>query len=593
MAAETERPPVGMKDPSAIAALRARSKPLYQDLKGIPLSADFLATQIPIMVPAGVNWNSWNRSEFGLAVPSLSHGRASTLALLDLKLQEHSVIQIEFADRYGNTFREINIKGNNFWDPSGRLVQNAHSDKPKHDVNGLFDAQYVDRSVRVSKLLRKHGVDTEWIFYVAKPAEYAVRTSAEPVNIKELRQYAAKTVFSQIDSDITPEEAYKKMEFAVMLRALKTSYRLSDAHPLTGEETEVLLKRHIKMHNRDTELKKKHSDDSLPFEAIDENDIERYITEVLPQRIARNLGKVHDLGIKWRYLHPGNISLLGELVDLDSPEGALIDDTDTNATIDDCMEDINSFIGSGKGSWFRSLAKSVSAKNGLDYFWDKFRDNFTETYLSTRNIAPDSFTELSFLLVGASEKRSSRDLKGGEIKSFIDNFFRDNHDELFNKRYLKNLAEVALTVDTLQASERQYLTLQIYLARLQHMNNSTMLNQLINPLRDVLAENETWIRDKIHVEQIPNAEEINIYLMLMSVIRYRYHFELMENRLKLDDSDLPKDRKIKAISRRWLKKAHSMGSTAYPTPNKLIDAFSFAILRSLYPSLDTEQPQTM
>lgn len=227
---------------------------------------------------------------------STNHGRSYELQTGE---REPGIL---FADKYGNVYASINLKGNNLAEP---WLELSHSLPGNIRVQGLQQDDAIGRVIAASRLLRANKVDTEWILKAIVPQELPL--NGRTVTIPEFKD--------KIGSWDAPNarHAFKKTRPVITVRAMKTSIRLEDLY-----NNDTYVRKALRTVNTLRALKGESG--------ISVND---YLANYLPQNLGRNLGTLHRLGLFHNYLTSHNITATGGIVDLDSIHGLPLGDTKT------------------------------------------------------------------------------------------------------------------------------------------------------------------------------------------------------------------------------------------------------------------------
>jgi hypothetical protein len=195
-----------------------------------------------------------------------------------------------------------------------------------------MDASTFTRVKEVSELLRKEGVLTEWPIYFARPKDFPVDISTR-LGLLSLKRRLYNGVIREniLNKAINPElgnmpvgvvgaigNGLIDMEFGVMYRASLSNARLCDIRALDRNELDDRLKIAIASLQIREPKYLLLWDEIKDLDPENTEDRQRYLTEVLPRLIAENVARFHGLNAYHKYLHDGNVTLAGELVDLDS-----------------------------------------------------------------------------------------------------------------------------------------------------------------------------------------------------------------------------------------------------------------------------------
>lgn len=366
--------------------------PHIDETAALPLQAGLFDTNTPWLVPS-----SWpDESESGSMplhnrVMPIKHGRSAELT--HDPAREESM-RMYFADSFGHWYSVLNAKGNNTHEPHARYNRTL---SPQWSVRGYMSDQYRMRCQRTSRLFREHDIDTEWPVYMKRPVHLILPDQNTPASRKELITYAS-THQEQDPEDYEPnpdvvQEALAQLEPTVLVRAMKMSERIWDLPDLSDADIQKLVLTGVHLHNFDLKRREKDGsyDPRLHGDLIDtaspmQDLIDQFMTDALPRRIGRNVGLMHKLGVAHHYLHPGNITLMGEVVDLDSPTGHAVLGYGPDATMKERIEDIRALIIDGAGYAFIPLSEDADR--------ERFYTGFFDAYCSARGLDPNSLESL-------------------------------------------------------------------------------------------------------------------------------------------------------------------------------------------------------
>lgn len=258
-------------------------------------------------------------------------------------------------DEHRNNYPSLSIKGASCAEAEASVAPNEPGEVK---VVGMLNADVFDRVRQVSELLRAQGVLTEWPFYSARLKKFPNDSLDGPARlpIKLLREHLKEAYTSNLSSQlgVYDKEVYPRMKYAlsewqiigllgcaqkvvdgldgfdfgVMYRGMLSNVRIGE---LTKFVTKAELNAHLSSAIRALQARDL---DGFGFErdlrALDpdsEQDLEKYLRQVLPQIIGENLAHFHGTGCFHKYLHPGNFTIAGEIVDLDSVRnGELFED---------------------------------------------------------------------------------------------------------------------------------------------------------------------------------------------------------------------------------------------------------------------------
>jgi hypothetical protein len=234
--------------------------------------------------------------------------------------------RVKIQDRFGNVFRSLGIKGSDYSDPHFFKSETASREVI---VNGLQESLVMERILRVSRLLREHGVGTEYICGLSIPETFPLDKHDGDVDTKTAvpfaeffetlaARYAAENQNGKSALEIKAEliERLSDCDYLVTYRALDCPYRFGEL--LSPDKFAELQQFRIKA-----------ADNPIEAERIEKQTLTGYLQQEFVPTLARNLAKFHNLGLVHKFLHRDNITALGSIVDLDSVEGEALGLGDT------------------------------------------------------------------------------------------------------------------------------------------------------------------------------------------------------------------------------------------------------------------------
>jgi hypothetical protein len=288
--------------------------------------------------------------ESGLCTPftrtSMVHGRSKedprALVLSSAPL----------ADEHGHVYTRFSIKGASVALPSTSRYEIEPSGIR---VNGMLDASTFERCQGVSKILRAAGVLTEWPIYHGRPKWFPggndeVAQEKDRLNLSAFRRQLYNNYakdqgerrnyrFRGEDKALMPYdslaqaeevwEAISGIQFGVMYRGMMSNVRLSELGILqeqAKDQAHIADAIRALQARQPTHFIAWEELDKLNAESVD--DRYSYMNEVLPQIVGENLARFHNTGSYHKYLHGGNITIAGEIVDLDSVRNPSFDPED-------------------------------------------------------------------------------------------------------------------------------------------------------------------------------------------------------------------------------------------------------------------------
>lgn len=413
---------------------------------GAPFLDDvFSADAVPVVVE-----HVPDSSDGVLSSISANHGRSYQIVLPDQAEADGVLLR----DRFGNPYTALNTKGNNF--SLAEIIETSTAPSG-YIPYGLHEGDALLRVLRASRILRKVGVDTEWIVRIFEPkqllykhggmevfvppSEYRRLIVSELQGKLALSQTANLTEVDEAEDALTEDEVNKiesvlgKMDFFITVRAMATPYRINDiVRPPTAPAGRWLGLERIDL----TTLEKVFSDynrvapqrqrdftilglpDSLTFPESDGirsqgSDIGRYFSEILPKLLALNMAKMHNAGLVHVFPHIGNITGLGGIVDLDSVKGRPLKLGDKIDLKNSIIHDIDYPFSEDNLDRLTNIMRAVGRYFGRTTWspLEAFQENFLLAYLQIRGLDPAQKSKQK----KAIELMSGIDVESGLIDS--------------------------------------------------------------------------------------------------------------------------------------------------------------------------------
>lgn len=264
-----------------------------------------------------------------------------------------------YADSFGNALGAYSIKGAG----STPLTAKPSSLEPTGvRVDGLFDSDLFTRCRAASQVLRSAGVMSEVPIMTARPRHYHdgdqerdLRHIQHVAYSRGLVEWGAMPGGGKLalmpgrKERITHREAFEMGDAlttfkpGVMYRAMATNTRIFDLVAFEDKgvkQAELEFAIIARQANNLGDLTVKDEIDALdPERPFDQA---TYAHVLLPNIVGEYVARMHNAGVAHRYLHPGNITLAGEIVDLDSVVGASLGLGDEEPTPDQLAEDYRS-----------------------------------------------------------------------------------------------------------------------------------------------------------------------------------------------------------------------------------------------------------
>ncbi|MBI1975315.1 MAG: hypothetical protein HYS57_03070 [Parcubacteria group bacterium] len=364
----------GERVPGEILTQKAEEKdffPFVKTIEGIP-------TFSVVAVPQTSDPNK--RLDLHLDRPSWAHGRSF----------EVSEVKAIWQDEFGTLFGTVNIKGNNLMEEV-RVEPDQYSPYG-YKIHGLFTDEVSGRVVRASKFLRSAGVETEKIEQVIKPHEVVVGGERLTIAALKARLLEDTQRFIAVGGkfgggmfddrrELTPDDLPRIREFLektdplFLVRSLQVNERVIDLTSLKHErECRMLLGKVFRFINTREKIEaEKEGRAARHFNANGNKDIKSFITNFLPRRLARNLAKIHSLGLQHGFPTAHNASLAGGFYDLDSIQGRALYPEDREITIADVQHNLARFAQN-----MSTLFTPTTLEKGIQVPW--FKTEFGELH---------------------------------------------------------------------------------------------------------------------------------------------------------------------------------------------------------------------
>lgn len=252
-------------------------------------------------------------------------------------------------DHYGNLFGSLNTKGNNLKNP---YIDKSSTNPSGYMVYGLQETDSIARLVEASEILRAFNVDTEVIERVFEPAELPINGRMVP--LPEFKKKLVQAVMKRKTDEnpgFTPEDipAISKFleatTFYTTVRGHQVEERLQDLLMIPDRKNfKAVLEPILNYVNVEEDIKGRRNPrhEHTLFDINSDVDINVFLSAYLPIRLAKNVACMHALGLVHRYLHVGNISVVGSIYDLDSVKGKLLGDDEV--THEDKMNDVAALL---------------------------------------------------------------------------------------------------------------------------------------------------------------------------------------------------------------------------------------------------------
>lgn len=271
------------------------------------------------------------------------------------------------------------------------IKSNSASDYGVHTM-GLMDDSSIDRCIRVSEVLRKHGLPTEKPVEVLKLNKLLVRDGNNGVweklpvsEWKKLQENGSK----RVDEDFAKKVSLYLSEtnYLAMERHVQVDERLRDLDTVFGgyEGLADFMSPIFKWLNTAVKYRNGGLIAGTPKPEEFDTSIDsmrKYFYEFLPSQIGTYLGKMHKLGIAHGFPHSQNWSMVGTLYDLDSPSGLRIYRSDGKPSNSEYVEDLSVTIGD-TGRSIGRLINDVLGGKWSENTNQKVRAQVVRSYIKT------------------------------------------------------------------------------------------------------------------------------------------------------------------------------------------------------------------
>lgn len=261
----------------------------------------------------------------------------------------------------GNYYSAITTKGNEF----SNIHAQVTSLNQGFRVYGLQDGLDLQRVIRASQVMQANGIETEAVLRIRSLPSFFIKEDRKMKEVPEdeLKTYLISKIRKEVEKTYSQEnisfiedtyqatfeerlnEVLKPMHFFVTDRAHQVAERLVDfTVPTDTKEYREMFQGIFDYVNQTNVLKQQDGKLAvIPhiWDAEADEDIEAYLTNELPTRMAKNIGRMHKIGLAHGFLTFHNVSAVGSIVDLDSVKGKALGITiEDPATKTEKIEDI-------------------------------------------------------------------------------------------------------------------------------------------------------------------------------------------------------------------------------------------------------------
>ncbi len=246
-----------------------------------------------------------------------------------------------------NVYCQFDIKGGGFLFPetheskkmgvqagdlAGSPEAHIFPDSPEtawgYDALGLLDERLTKNTIFNANILSAAGMRIEGIVAVYRTDTLFI--NGEDVSVIDFKKEAIFRFRALAVEAQTVEEKKQYREMAVnikeefqpvvMIRAMRSIFRLRDFKNATCNERDVMLKEACE--NVNMEMKALRRDEHF---SVESEEGKKEFLRFIIHWYGKNVGLMHGVGMVHAFLHMGNLSLAGEIVDLDSVQKVIVE----------------------------------------------------------------------------------------------------------------------------------------------------------------------------------------------------------------------------------------------------------------------------
>lgn len=200
-----------------------------------------------------------------------------------------------------------------------------------YDILGLLDAGMVQNTVERARFLASKGMRTEAVAGVYDIN--VIRMNGKDISVKEFKKQAIEILDEQAKElvkgydDEELETLHEKIESlksedgfnpVIEVRCMRSVLRLRDLKDASDSDKMELIKEAIKSLN----IEMQYLGEEIRFDAETLEGRKKWL-EFVTFWIGKNTGIMHGTGLIHMFLHMGNLTLAGEVIDLDSVQPVL------------------------------------------------------------------------------------------------------------------------------------------------------------------------------------------------------------------------------------------------------------------------------
>ncbi len=404
-------------------------------------------------------------------------------------------------DTFGNYYSSrFSIKSNNGSYPALFRQEPDNQVDTAYFVYGLQESTAIYRSFVVSQKLREAGIDTDYIFDIVQPQQLPY--NGQLISLNEYKRMLIENMWAinaqEDERDTNTGKLIPRrrellevgeylddanMTFVMYKRAQQVPERFVDFTFVHSHLEFDRLLSHIFDYINAEELYKASQNSSYKpqhFSIYSGEDICRYFTEYFPKRLAKNVAKMHALGIAHHMLNGGNFSAIGSIYDTESPRGEVLGIGDSEVTQAEIAKDVH------------SIFKGITGYAGIDSIINFLQEKrYIGENISTRKIRNIFDREYSQIIGEAL-------LKEVKAKGWEDSL-------------LENIVSIYKMFDLFAPTAENYLIIAEYLKKL-------LAKEI--PLPEVEIDLEEWVEQFMHDERIDLSKKIESALQHADTSQY-------------------------------------------------------------------------
>lgn len=392
-------------------------------------------------------------------------------------------------DTFGNYYSSrFNIKSNNGSYPALYRQEPDNQVDTAYFVYGLQESAAIYRSFVVSQKLREAGIDTDYIFDIVQPQQLPY--NGQLISLNEYKRMLIENMWAiNAQKDERDPKTGKlipmrrellevgeylddaSMTFVMYKRAQQVPERFVDYTFVQSQsEFNQMLSNIFGYINAEEEYKATQNGNYTPqhFSIYSDMDICRYFTEYFPKRLAKNVARMHAMGIAHHMLNGGNFSAIGSIYDTESPRGEVLGIGDPEVTQTEIARDLHSI--------FNGITGYAGVDSIISFLQEK---GYISENISTRKIRNIFDREYSQIIGEALLK---------EVKA---NGWEDN--------LLENIVSIYEMFDLFAPTAENYLMIAEYFKKL-------LAKEIAIP--EVEIDLEEWVEQFIYDERIDLRKKI-------------------------------------------------------------------------------------